>query len=118
MALILKAGSTITNPQTGAEFNTAYAVVNHVENNKRQKSQVIRVAIYIAQGDHVAKRRPIVHPLAVDYYVTGQDWIDYFAVAQQTPAGKNLYKQSYLWLLQATDETGTTLLFEDWESDE
>ena len=125
MALILKSGKTIENPHTGVTFSTAYAVVDHVENNKHQNSQVLRVSIYVTVGDRTARRRPLsTHELNREFSVTGQDWFDFFSVSQVTPATKNLYKQSYLWLLQVTEkdeedeEDNEVLIFEDWESDE
>jgi len=119
MALILKPTKTIENPHTGVTFSTAYAVVDNHEGKKKQKNQIVTVHIFVSKSNRDANRQALRHKLAGDYGVSGQDWLDYFAIDKISPEGTNSYKQSYLWLIEkATEEGNEILIFADWESDE
>lgn len=114
MPLILKAGKTITNPQTGDAFSTVVAVVNHVENTQDQQSQIVKVKMFLSSS-HIG-RQEMQHPLAgEDYQATGQDWLDFFAEDKIEPAGKTMYTQAYDWLLTVTEEESRALIWGDWE---
>jgi len=118
MALILKNLKQSQDPHTGELYTTMYGVVDFVRIEKQQKNAEVRVKIFVAKTHKNAGRQELKsHHLNRGYFAIGSDYDTYFSISKMTPAGKNIYKQAYLWLLTVMDDDGN-LIFEDWESDE
>lgn len=119
MAIKLKADKTYTDIYGNNYIDSLYGVVDHCNNNKRDKLCHFVFEAYISKDARDSSKQPL---FARSYDVTGDEWETYFSVTAM--ADSDCYAKAYDYLKQVRepetiDEEGNTiqgaLVYKDWE---